>query len=139
MADAEAWFQRISPLQEAGSAREFVIVAKQTGAVIGRCGLFEFEEYNAHAAVGYTLGQPHWKQGYMSEALATLFDWAFNELGLRKLEARVEAPNLASTKLLLRLGFSKEGVLRERWITDGEPIDAEVYGLLRKEWSRPSL
>src|SRR4029450_5237378 len=55
MAEAEAWFERISAAQAAGSAREFVIVGKQTGGILGRCGLFEFEEVNAHAAVGYLL------------------------------------------------------------------------------------
>lgn len=135
MADAEAWFRRISPLQASGSALEFVIVAKQTGSVIGRCGLFDFEEANAHAAVGYILGRAYWRQGFMREALAALIDCAFNGMNLRKLEAKVEAPNTASAGLLRRLGFTREGVLRERWITNGETVDAEVYGLLRHEWS----
>lgn len=54
---------------------------------------------------------------------------------LRRLEAKVEAKNAASTGLLRRLGFTKEGVLRERWISNGETMDAEVYGLLHREWS----
>ncbi|MEA3212019.1 MAG: [ribosomal protein S5]-alanine N-acetyltransferase [Chthoniobacter sp.] len=136
MADAEAWFQRISALQAAGSALEFAILAKRTGSVIGRCGLFEFDEVNAQAGVGYVLGRAHWGQGYMREALTALIDCAFLEMNLRRLEARVEAPNTASAGLLQRLGFTREGVLRERWITDGETVDAEVYGLLRHEWAR---
>ena len=134
MAEAEAWFRRISPLQANGSALEFVITAKQTGSVIGRCGLFDFEEANAHASVGYILGRAHWRQGYMREALTALIDCAFHTMNLRKLEAKVEAPNTASAGLLRRLGFTREGVLRERWITNGETVDAEVYGLLRRDW-----
>jgi RimJ/RimL family protein N-acetyltransferase len=136
MADAEAWFQRISAQQAAGSALEFAIVAKRTGSVIGRCGLFEFDEENAQAGVGYLLGRAHWGQGYMREALTALIDCAFLEMNLRRLEARVEAPNTASAGLLQRLGFTREGVLRERWISHGETVDAEVYGLLRREWAR---
>jgi [ribosomal protein S5]-alanine N-acetyltransferase len=135
MADAEAWFERISKLQESGSALEFVIAAKETGNVIGRCGLFDFEEVNTHARLGYVLGRAHWRQGYMREALTALIRCAFGEMDLRRLEANVEAQNTASANLLKRLGFTKEGVLRERWITKGEPMDAEVYGLLRREWS----
>ena len=138
MADAEAWFKRISTVQAAGSAREFVIVAKQTGSILGRCALFEFEEANAHAAIGYTLGRAHWRQGYMREALTALIDCAFNEMALRRLEARVEAQNVASAMLLRCIGFTKEGVLRERWISNGATMDAEVYGLLCNEWARPS-
>ncbi len=136
MADAEGWFARISKLQASGSALEFVIAERITGSVIGRCGLFDFEEVNAHAALGYILGRAHWGQGYMREALTVLIHFAFGEMGLRRLEARVEAQNTASTGLLRRLGFTKEGVLRERWIPQGKTMDAEVYGLLRDEWSR---
>lgn len=136
MAEAEEWFERISKQQASGSALEFVISVKETGNVIGRCGLFEFEVANAHAKLGYLLDRPHWRQGYMREALAALLDSAFDEMELRRLEASVEAHNLASASLLQRLGFTREGVLRERWITKGEPMDAEVYGLLRHEWSR---
>jgi [ribosomal protein S5]-alanine N-acetyltransferase len=136
MADADAWFQRISAPPAAGSSLEFVIVAKQTGNVIGRCGLFEFDEDNAQAGLGYVLGRAHWGQGYMREALTALIDCAFFEMNLRRLEARVEAPNTASAGLLQHLGFTREGVLRERWISQEGPVDAEVYGLLRHEWAR---
>ena len=139
MADAEAWFARISKLQASGSAMEFVIAERQTGSVIGRCGLFELEEVDAHAALGYILGRSHWGQGYMREALTVLIHSAFGEMGLRRLEAKVEAQNTASAALLRRLGFTQEGVLRERWISKGGTTDAEVYGLLRHEWLSGSL
>jgi RimJ/RimL family protein N-acetyltransferase len=136
MADAEAWFERISKQQASGSALEFVIAARQTGSVIGRCGLFDFEEINAQAGLGYILDRAHWGHGYMREALTGLIQSAFSEMGLRRLEAKVEAQNTASAGLLRRLGFSREGVLRERWISGGETVDAEVYGLLSHEWPR---
>ncbi|MES2706827.1 MAG: GNAT family N-acetyltransferase [Verrucomicrobiota bacterium] len=138
MAEAEAWFQRISALREAGSAVDFAIIKKAGGGVIGRCGLFEYEVENASAVVGYLLGRDHWGQGYMREALTALIDCSFKGMDLRRLEARVEAGNLASSGLLRRLGFIREGVLRERWLTGGEPTDAEVYGLLRHEWAGQS-
>lgn len=134
MTDAEAWFQRISALRGTGSALEFVIVAKQSDRVIGRCSLFEFDAGNAQAGIGYVLDRAHWRRGYMYEALTALLDCAFRELDLRRLEATVEAPNTASARLLERLGFTREGVLRERWLNHGEPLDAVVYGLLRHEW-----
>ena len=137
LADAEAWFKRMSAQVAVGSAAEFVIVAKATGGVIGRCGLFEYERIDAQAGLGYVLGRAHWRQGYMREALTALISCAFGELELRRLEARVEAENTASSSLLRCLGFTREGVLRERWITNGKPMDAEVYGLLSREWASP--
>lgn len=136
MADAEAWFQRISTMQSTGSALEFAIVAQDTGRLIGRCGLFEYDATNAQAALGYVLDRAHWRQGLMSEALTALLDCAFDELAVRRIEATVEAPNIASKRLLESLGFTREGVLRERWLSEGEPLDAVVYGLLRHEWRR---
>src|SRR4051794_21523527 len=60
MSDAKAWFGRISAQQASGSAQEFVIVQKETKTVIGRCALFEFEQLNGQAALGYTLSRAYW-------------------------------------------------------------------------------
>ena len=135
IADAEAWFARISKHQSAGSALEFVIVERQTGEVIGRCGLFEYDAANALASLGYVLSRTRWRQGYMREALTGLIGCAFSTIQLRRLEAMVEAPNTGSTTLLLRLGFTQEGVLRERWVSQDGAIDAKVFGLLSHEWA----
>jgi RimJ/RimL family protein N-acetyltransferase len=71
----------------------------------------------------------------MGEALTALLDSAFGSMGLRRIEAEVNTRNRPSAALLLRLGFTKEGVLRERWISKGRAADVEMYGLLRHEWS----
>jgi RimJ/RimL family protein N-acetyltransferase len=134
IADAEAWFARISRHQAAGSAVEFVIVEKQTGQCIGRCGLFDYDATDAQASVGYILGRPHWRQGFMREALTSLIDYAFGQMGIRRLKAEAEAPNTASSALLRRLAFTREGILRERWMDQGGPIDAELFALLNHEW-----
>lgn len=133
--DAEAWFARISKQQAAGSALEFVIIEKQTAKVIGRCGLFDYDPGDSQASLGYILGRSYWRQGYMREALTSLIGCAFGEMKLRRLEAKVEAPNTASSALLRRLGFAREGILRERWVAQCGTIDAEVFGLLSHEWS----
>ncbi len=134
IADAEAWFARISKSLAAGSALEFVIVEKQGSECLGRCGLFDYDAIDSQASLGYTLGRPHWRQGYMREALTALIDGAFAGMGLRRLEAKVEAPNTPSSGLLRRLGFTQEGILRERWVGPDGTIDAAVFGLLRHEW-----
>ena len=68
-------------------------------------------------------------------AVALLAGFAFDVLGLRRLEADVDPRNTASLRLLERLGFVREGHLRERWILGGEIQDAVFYGLLRREWA----
>ena len=72
----------------------------------------------------------------MQQALQGLLGYAFQTLDLNRLEADIDPRNLASAKTLERLGFQKEGHLRERWIVNDEVSDTALYGLLRREWQR---
>jgi RimJ/RimL family protein N-acetyltransferase len=137
MADAQAWFKRMADLQATGTALQFVIGEKRTGSVIGTCLLFGFDEASARAELGGVLGRAHWRGGYGSEALGALIDCAFGSMGLRRLEGRLDPRNVSSRRLVQRLGFAKEGLLRQHWVNKGEVKDTELYGLLRNEWSGP--
>jgi len=134
MADAEAWLKRMNGIQATGLALQFVVVSRGTGAAIGTCLLFRYEEGSARAELGYVLGRAHWGQGLMQEALVALLGCAFGSMGLRRLEAEVDTRNESSARLLQRLGFKKEGLLRQRWVAKGEAKDVEMFGLLRDEW-----
>ena len=70
----------------------------------------------------------------MGEALAALIDHAFGVLKLRRLEADVDPNNAGSLRILDRMGFRREGLLRERWNVAGEIQDSVVLGLLAREW-----
>ncbi|MDQ6639892.1 MAG: GNAT family N-acetyltransferase [Pseudomonadota bacterium] len=134
MADGEAWLRRMEGLQATGLALQFVVVSKASGLAIGTCLVFRFEEGSARAELGYVLGRSHWGRGLMHEALVALIGCAFESMGLRRLEAEVDPRNRSSARLLERLGFTKEGLLRQRWVAKGEVKDVEMYGLLRDEW-----
>ena len=70
----------------------------------------------------------------MNEALTAVVDYAFGPLGLRRLEADVDPANAASLRAVERLGFQREGLLKERWQV-GETISDTVFlGLLSREW-----
>jgi len=133
MEDAQAWFDRATARLAAREAAQFVIVLRETGDVIGSCLLFKFDEASARAEVGYVLGRQYWGTGYMFEAMKALVDYAFEELGLRRLEAEIDPRNTASARLLERLRFTREGLLRERWNSKGEISDSGLYGLLRAD------
>jgi len=74
----------------------------------------------------------------MHEALQALLGFAFQILELNRLEADIDPRNLASAKTLERLGFQKEGHLRERWIVNDEVSDTDLYGLLHRDWEARS-
>ena len=86
--------------------------------------------------MGYALGRAHWGNGYIWEALNALLAYAFEELGMHRIEADVDPRNAASIRTLERLGFVREGYLRERWHVGGEIQDALFYGLLRSDWEK---
>jgi RimJ/RimL family protein N-acetyltransferase len=71
----------------------------------------------------------------MHEALTALLDYGFHNLNLNRIEADIDPRNVSSAKTLERLGFTKEGHLRERWIVGEEVSDTFLYGLLRREWN----
>ena len=71
LADASAWFERMSVLGARGESIQYVIADRTSGLVIGTCLLFRYEETSARAELGYVLGRNYWGRGLMREALAT--------------------------------------------------------------------
>ncbi|HUQ28776.1 MAG TPA: GNAT family protein [Usitatibacter sp.] len=138
MDDAQAWYKRIAGLQDSGSAIQLVAADKATGSAIATCLLFQFDQKSDRAELGYVLGRAHWGKGFMREALSAVLDHAFGPMRVRRLEAHVDPRNEGSRGLALRLGFTREGLLRERWVDKDVPTDIEVYGLLSREWRRPA-
>ena len=99
---------------------------------------FNLDLAQGRAEIGYAQALAYWGKGYINEALQALLSYAFEEMKLRRLEADVDPRNVASIKTLERLGFEREGYLRERWHVGGEIQDALFYGLLKRQWVRPA-
>ena len=114
------------------------IAVAQSGALVGSCALFGINAVCRRAEVGYALGSAAWGQGYMHEALVALIDYGFGTLNLNRIEADIDPRNTGSAKTLERLGFLKEGYLRERWIVGDEISDTALYGLLHRDWKAES-
>jgi [ribosomal protein S5]-alanine N-acetyltransferase len=131
MDDAQAWYERAMTRHETGIVWQFVIVLRESGRAIGTCLFFNFDEPSHRAETGYVLGQVYWSKGYGHEAMKGLVAYAFDTLNLRRLEAQVDPRNVASCKLLERLGFEREGLRRQNYFTKGEFSDTALYGLLR--------
>jgi RimJ/RimL family protein N-acetyltransferase len=110
------------------------IALRDGDGVIGTCTLHALEVQHRRAEIGFALGRAHWGRGYIAEALPRLVSYAFSELALHRLEADADPRNAGSIRALERLGFQREGYLRERYHLLGELQDAVVFGLLRREW-----
>jgi RimJ/RimL family protein N-acetyltransferase len=72
-----------------------------------------------------------------AEAARGLLRWAFGTLDLNRVQAETDTRNLASARVLDKLGFVREGTLREDCVVNGEVSDSWVYGLIRREWRPP--
>jgi [ribosomal protein S5]-alanine N-acetyltransferase len=106
------------------------------GELVGTCTLARLDVTNRRAELGFALGRAFWGRGYMEAALPAVMEFAFSRLGLHRLVADADPRNIPSIRTLERLGFLREGLLREHYLIQGEAQDAVVYGLLRSEWTR---
>lgn len=110
----------------------FLVCREGEDDPIGEASLFRVED--DHAEVAYWLLPEARGEGYATEAVSLLLDYAFDTRGLHRAHARVVDFNDESWKLLERLGFVEEGRLRDHVFLDGEYRDVLFYGLLREEW-----
>lgn len=109
------------------------IELKENGKLIGTCGFFAFNEDTLKAELGYELNSRYQGKGIMTEAITEALAFLFRQTSVNRVEAFVEPENTASQKLLEKLGFTKEGTLRQYERCRGELIDICVFGLLRSD------
>ncbi|HEX9332702.1 MAG TPA: GNAT family N-acetyltransferase [Anaerolineales bacterium] len=138
MSQAQEWLEKVQEGYRTRNDIQLGIERRADHVLVGTCTLFQFHAASRRAEIGYALGRPYWGSGYMHNALQALLGYAFQTLDLNRLEADIDPRNIASAKTLERLGFQKEGYLRERWIVNDEISDTSLYGLLRREWQEHS-
>lgn len=112
----------------------WVIAERRTDVVVGTCTLFHFDGRHRRAEIGYALRSDHWGRGLAGEAVSLALDWCFRTLDLHRVEADIDPRNMPSRRLLARLGFASEGVMRERFFIGDEATDSEIFGLLAGDW-----
>lgn len=109
------------------------IVHKDSQKLIGTMGYDGIHMKNKRADIGYDLNSSYWRLGYATEAINEIIKFGFNELELNRIGAVAFLDNTASLSLLGKVGFTKEGILREYIIQNHIPRDTVVFSLLRKE------
>ena len=129
------WIARNMQAMADGTHAQFAIVRREDGVVVGTCTLYGMNTQCRSAEIGYALCVPEWGRGYAYESNVAMLDWGFGSLGLNRIEADIDPRNTPSARALERLGFVREGHLRERWIVGGEVCDSWIYGLLASDWA----
>jgi len=133
-ARAERFIARCRQIAEEGSGARLAIDRGSDAAFLGWCGLTEWNPVYRSASLGYCLDDAAWGHGYATEAARALLQWAFTALDLNRVQAEADTRNAASARVLEKLGFVREGTLREDCIVNGEVSDSWVYGLIKRQW-----
>ncbi|MEZ4836862.1 MAG: GNAT family protein [Caldilineaceae bacterium] len=134
-AQAERFLARCQQMAQEGSGMRLAIERITGGSFIGWCTFMNWDPTYRSAMLGYCLDETAWGQGFATEAAGALLTWAFDSLDLNRVQSEVDTRNAASDRVLHKLGFLREGTLRENCIVNGEVSDSWVYGLLRRDWA----
>lgn len=98
--------------------------------LLGTVGFWRLIPEHHRAEIGYGLHPDYWRQGIMSEVLATVLDFGFRQMKLHSVEANVNPDNLPSRKLLEKHGFVQEAYFRQNYFFRGQFLDSVIYSRL---------
>jgi RimJ/RimL family protein N-acetyltransferase len=141
--DAPPWSERVRAekfitacrqMAQEGTGARLAVDRVSDGAFIGWCSLTRWNPVYRSASLGYCFDDAAWGHGYATEAAHALLGWAFDTLDLNRVQAETDTRNVASARVLEKLGFVREGTLREDCVVNGEVSDSWVYGLIRRQW-----
>ena len=127
--EIETWSQRMI------EGYSYIISVDDT--YIGTCALMNVNQRNRHAELAIVIGEKdYWSKGYGTQIMTQLLEWGFEGLNLRKLYLHVFSFNSRAIKLYEKMGFKKEGTLKEMLYRNGEYHDVYVYGLFKRDYQK---
>ncbi|MEQ8764202.1 MAG: GNAT family N-acetyltransferase [Planctomycetota bacterium] len=130
--EAERWIATLEPAFDAKVLAQFAIVDLESDELRGSIGLqLNFDHDTAE--LGYWIGPDYWGQGLATEAGRAVVAWGFEELGCNRISAHHFSENIASGRVLLKIGMQHEGHVRQAIKKDGQYLDIELYAILRSD------
>jgi RimJ/RimL family protein N-acetyltransferase len=112
---------------------EFAITLRSDGTLVGSIALTVEAEHD-RGQLGYVVGVPYWGNGYATEAGRAVVGHAFEDLGLNRVYAFCFSRNMASRRVLEKIGMTHEGTRRGHSFKWDEHLDEEAFGILASEW-----
>ncbi len=121
-------------LSDEGDTLAVAVVLRSEGEMIGDCILHWNSRQHQVGEIGFVFHPDHHGRGYATEAARPLVDFGFDEVGLHRIIGRLEARNIASARVLEKLGMRREALLIENEFVKGEWQSELVYAILDREW-----
>jgi ribosomal-protein-alanine N-acetyltransferase len=126
-----AWSQR---QREAGQYAAFAVVVRGSDTAIGLIQMRSLEAGFGTAEWGFAIASEFWGTGMFTDGAKLAIEFAFDVVGVRRLEARSAVRNLRGNGALKKLGAVREGVLRKSFLRHGEFMDQALWTILAEEW-----
>jgi [ribosomal protein S5]-alanine N-acetyltransferase len=131
---ARAWISQYGRADPASLHRYFAGFLRSEQALVGVVALRDIDREHSQAELSFWIGRPYWGRGLATEAAAAVLAFAFGDLELNRVTAYHMVRNAASRRVLRRLGFQGEGLLRQRVRKWGIFEDVLAYALLRTDY-----
>jgi ribosomal-protein-alanine N-acetyltransferase len=110
------------------------IFSRATKDFLGTISLFNIDRKHSFASLGFQLVKDYWGRGIMHESLNHFLKFVFEKLNFHRIEAQTYIENERSLNVLNRLGFIREGQLRQNFLIEGKYEDSYLYSILRTEF-----
>lgn len=130
--DVQKFLEKHERLFQSGSGFGACLIFENQ--IAGIFGIHHLDSKNQKAEVGYWLGQPFAGKGLAFQSLSAVVKYSFEKLQLNRLEAKTATTNQPSIRLLERVGFQREGTLRQNYFVRGRFVDDYLYSLLKSEF-----
>lgn len=131
-----AWTQR---QRRAGSYVCFAVTLNSTDTAIGIFQLRELEPGFGTAEWGFAIGSPYWGTGVFQEGAELMVTFAFDSVGVHRLEARATVRNGRGNGALRKIGAIQEGLLRKSFYKNGEYLDQALWTILDEDWKAKAV
>lgn len=112
----------------------WTLARKEDNKLIGSCGFNYWNRDHSRAEISYDLSKEYWGQGIMTKTVKAVLAFAFTQMQLRRVEATATPSNKGSLKVLSKVGFKREGLLRDQKFLHGKFHDAIISSILQKEF-----
>lgn len=132
---ANEWLKWMGGVFSRKDGLRWGIALKEDGSFIGSAGIHGWNRESNYAEIGYDIAPAYWGEGLATEVARCLIEFGFTSMKLNRLEADVVKGNIASMKVLQKLGFKQEGILRQRLLKGGKYYDLYLFSLLRCDYT----
>jgi len=133
--DTFEYIKRVSDKIKNDEAGEWGIQLKETGKFIGSIGFVSYDQNSSCGELGYVIAEEYWGRGIMTEAISRLIQFAFENMGLQRVEAVHYPENPASGRAMQKAGMLYEGLLRSKAFAKGKYWDLKMYAITKDDYT----